>query len=242
MISRFFTGMRFFGRGWSVAFGRGELVPFVLLPGLLAIALTLGGAVWTRHAASAFVARHTAGHGALVGVLVWIAVQAFVLATGYVFYVVSCLVATAPFAGALSVRAEAFASGAPVAKEGFGAALSASLRGAGHTLLGAILYLGLSLPLFVLQWIALPLAPLFWLAGLVLSALFFAFDGFNEPLHRRAAGFGAKWRFVLAHGAESLGFGTAVALLMAIPLVNLIVTPVSVVGGTLLYVELTRQK
>ena len=93
-------------------------------------------------------------------------------------------------------------------------------------------------PIFIVHWLVPPLAPLCWLAGLVQTALFFAFDGFNEPLHRRGLGFAAKWRFLVDHLAESLGFGSLVAVLMAVPLVSVLVAPIAVVGGTLLFVEL----
>ena len=60
------------------------------------------------------------------------------------------------------------------------------------------------------------------------------------PLSRRQASFADKWRFVAAHLADALGFGTAVALAMAVPGLGLIVPPAAAVGATLLYVDLTR--
>jgi CysZ protein len=138
----------------------------------------------------------------------------------------------------LSERAEHRATGTPVAAQSLARALLLSARGAGQALLGVIAYLAIAVPLFVLHWIVPAAAPLLWLASLLQTALFFAFDGFNEPLHRRGAGFAEKWRFVGAHLAESLGFGLAVALCMMVPLISVVVAPVAVVGGTLLYLEL----
>ncbi|HEX4456342.1 MAG TPA: EI24 domain-containing protein, partial [Polyangia bacterium] len=177
-------------------------------------------------------------HGSLVGRLLWLLALLVVGAGAYIIYVVACLVTTAPFAGLLSERTEIAVAGAPLASHGFGRALGLSLRGAAHTLVGVALYVAIAAPLFVVHWLVPPLAPLCWIASALQTALFFAFDGFNEPLHRRGLGFAAKWRFVGAHLAESLGFGVIVAVLMAVPLVSVLVAPLAVVGGTLLHHDL----
>jgi CysZ protein len=240
MITRFFRGMGYFGRGWRVAFGAGALVPWVLLPALLTVVVSGGGAWLTWRWAAELVHRHAAGHGELWGALVWIAVVLVVLATAYVLYVASCLLATAPFAGLLSEGAERVATGQRVPETTWQRMLALAARGLGHSILAVLFYLALAVPLFVLQWLAPPLAPLVWVLGLAQAALFFAFDAFNEPLHRRGAGFVAKWRFIGAHLAESLGFGVGVALLMMVPFLSIIVTPVAIVGGTLLYLDLGK--
>ena len=241
MIARFFRGMGYFGRGWRVAFGSGRVVPFVLLPALVTVAVAGGGTFFAYRWAADFVARQAAGHGALWGAIVWLFVVVFVLATAYVLYVASCLLATAPFAGILSERAEHVHTGQRVAPARWREVLALSVRGLGQGLLGVMLYLAIAVPLFFLQWFVPVIAPLVWIAGVVQAALFFAFDAFNEPLHRRGSSFGGKWRFIGTHLAESLGFGTGVALLMMVPLVSVIVTPVAIVGGTLLYLDLAAQ-
>jgi CysZ protein len=241
MISRFFNGMSYFARGWRVAFGERTLVPWVLLPALLTVVVSGGGAWLTWHWAMDYVHRQTAGHGAVWGFFVWLGVMLLVLASAYVLYVASCWLTTAPFAGILSERAEHVATGEKVVPIGWGAALALSLRGVGHALLTVLFYLGIAIPLFVVQWLAPPLSPFVWVAGLVQAALFFAFDAFNESLHRRGAGFGQKWRFIGRHLAESLGFGCGVAFLMMVPFLSVIVTPVAIVGGTLLYLDLSKK-
>jgi CysZ protein len=234
--------MGYFGRGWRVAFGHGRVVPFVLLPAALTVAVAGGGTFFAYRWAADFVARHSAGHGALWGAIVWLFVVIFVLATAYVLYVASCLLATAPFAGVLSERAEHAHTGTAVPAQTWRQIAALSVRGLGQAILGVLLYLAIAVPLFILQWVAPVLAPFIWIAGVVQAALFFAFDAFNEPLHRRGASFGGKWRFIGTHLAESIGFGTGVALLMMVPLLSVIVTPVAIVGGTLLYLDLAAQR
>lgn len=237
MISRFFSGMGYVGRGFTFAFGRRSLAPWVLLPGLLTLAVTIGGAVFGWRYLGMLAHQH-AGDSSIAGAFFWLLAVLAVGAGAYLLYVVCCLVATAPFAGLLSERTETAATGTPPPPPGFGRALGLAARGAGQALAGVALYVAIAAPLFLVHWLVPPLAPLCWVASFVQTALFFAFDGFNEPLHRRGLGFGGKWRFVRAHLAESLGFGLAVALLMAVPLVSVLVAPVAVVGGTLLQTDL----
>jgi CysZ protein len=241
MISRFFRGMGYFGRGWHAAFGERALVPWVLLPALITVVVSSGGAWLAWRWATDFVHRQAAGHGAIWGFFVWLGVMIFVLASAYVLYVACCLLTTSPFAGILSERAEHLATGEKVVPLGWRAGVSLAVRGVGHALLAVMCYFGIAIPLFLLQWVAPPLSPFIWIAGIVQAALFFAFDAFNEPMHRRGAAFGAKWRFIGTHLAESLGFGTGVALLMMVPFLSVIVTPVAIVGGTLLFLDLSSR-
>src|SRR2546427_306719 len=81
----------------------------------------------------------------------------------------------------------------------WGRALALSARGVGQAILGVLLYLSIAVPLFALQWVATPLAPVLWVASLIQTALFFTFDAFYEPLHRRGYSFGQKWRFIGTH-------------------------------------------
>jgi CysZ protein len=238
MIARFFRGMGYFGRGWRVAFGHARVVPFVLLPAAVTVIIAGGGTWFAYHWAQDLVARHAAGHGAIWGAIVWLLVWLFVLATAYVLYVASCLLATAPFAGVLSERAEHVHTGEKVPPQTWREIAGLSARGIGQAILGICLYLAIAVPLFLIHWTVPVLAPFIWVVGVVQTALFFAFDAFYEPLHRRGASWGGKWSFINKHLAESLGFGTGVALLMVVPFFSIIVTPVAIVGGTLLYLDL----
>jgi CysZ protein len=241
MIQRFFSGMGAFGRGWRFAFSRGGLAAWTLLPALIAIIVTGLGTWGAAHFVGAWLDAHTNGRGALVGALVWVGVMLVAAAAAYVLYVASCVLATAPFAGVLSERTEKLATGGPLPPSSFGREVGLALRGIGQALLGITCYLAIAVPLFIVHWVVPALAPVVWVLSLLEAALFFAYDAFNEPLHRRGASFGAKWAFIRAHLAESLGFGTAVALVMMIPLVSVVVVPVAVIGGTLLYLELGKQ-
>ena len=75
------------------------------------------------------------------------------------------------------------------------------------------------------------------LVGLGLAALFLAYDGFDYPLARRGATFGAKWVYLVRHPAQTMGFGAGATLLYLIPFAFLVAPPFAAVGATLVFLE-----
>jgi CysZ protein len=77
--------------------------------------------------------------------------------------------------------------------------------------------------------------------GVGLSALwtwtFLAFEFLNYPLGRRSYSFRQKLHTIWNHKGLALGCGLGVFLVLLIPFFNLICIPISVVGGTLLYLQ-----
>jgi len=67
--------------------------------------------------------------------------------------------------------------------------------------------------------------------------IFLAFEFLSYPLSRRDYSFRQKRQIVWRHLSLALGFGLGVFLILLIPLLNFVCIPVSVVGGTLLYVR-----
>jgi uncharacterized protein involved in cysteine biosynthesis len=223
---RFFRGVASLGRGAQLAFGDRALRRWVLMPFFLAVALVAALIVF----GIVYAVRRDIGHNAfsvIVGAIAFSVVAYF----GALFF------AIAPFAGVLSARAETLALGAAPLAVPLRHAVAEAARGLGHTLLGFTLYVTTSLMLVVAHVFLPMLAPLIWIAGLLQTALFVAYDFFDPTLSRRVRGFGDKWRYIAAHRAEALGFGAATAILLAIPIVGLLVPPVAVVAATLLVIE-----
>jgi CysZ protein len=163
-----------------------------------------------------------------------------VVALGYVGFVVLLSLACAPFCSALSDRVECYATGRPIPKRALGATLYEALRGIGHALLRLGIYVVISVPLYLLGVVVPPASPVFAGLGMLVTTYFLAYDFFDYPLSSRERGFGEKWRYVMAHQAESLGFGAMVGLLLAVPALNVLVAPFAAVGAALLYVDLER--
>lgn len=83
------------------------------------------------------------------------------------------------------------------------------------------------------------LIPLMQLPALALGASLVSFEYFGYPVSHRSSNLFAVLGFTLRHPAVSLGFGTFLLLMMAVPFASLVYIPLAVVGATLLYAELT---
>jgi uncharacterized protein involved in cysteine biosynthesis len=78
------------------------------------------------------------------------------------------------------------------------------------------------------------------LIGIALAALFLAYDGFDYPLARRGASFGAKWAFLVRHPGLTIGYGLGASALYLIPFAVFVASPFAAVGATLAYIDLEK--
>jgi CysZ protein len=69
--------------------------------------------------------------------------------------------------------------------------------------------------------------------GFLLGATVACLDFFDGPLDRAGLSFAQKLRYIARTAPASLGFGLACAVLIAIPLVNLLCLPLCMVAGTI---------
>jgi len=76
-------------------------------------------------------------------------------------------------------------------------------------------------------------------AGVLLSAYMFAFEYLGYPMDRRRFSFSEKRRFLRSRIRSIMGFGLGNLAVASIPLVNLLLIPAAVVGGTLLFLDLS---
>ena len=78
------------------------------------------------------------------------------------------------------------------------------------------------------------------LIGIALGGLSLAYDGFDYPLARRGATFGAKWAFLARHPALTLGYGAGATVLYLIPLAVFVASPFAAVGATLAFIDIEK--
>jgi CysZ protein len=76
--------------------------------------------------------------------------------------------------------------------------------------------------------------------GALASAILLARETMDGPMSRRRFGYGRKLRVISENAVVSLTHGAWVALFMWVPLLNVVVLPFAVVGGTLLFLRLER--
>lgn len=77
--------------------------------------------------------------------------------------------------------------------------------------------------------------------GLGLGVVFLAYDGFDFPLSRRGASFGAKWRFLVLHPGLTIGYGLATTVLYLVPLALVVAPAISSVGATLVFLDVQKR-
>ncbi len=177
----------------------------------------------------------------LEAMLWWMAVKTLQVALFLVFAVIAWVIGNmigSPFWDVLAERTEQKLLDRPETPFDWRIAAGDALMSVRHSLLGLLLYalvMGLLLALNLLPGLGTALY-----AGLSypITALFLAREVMDIPLSRRRTPFAAKIRFLAQHKALVGGLGTATMGLFIVPLVNILVMPFAVMGGTLLYCHL----
>lgn len=247
VIVEFFRGVGYAFSGVGLVISRPALWPNVLLPILVTgflFALGIAGFVYfisdwvpqtdasvPQDTPLAFL--WTFFHNLLTyGIYVGLAVL-----YGVVVYFISTIIAT-PFNDGISSRVEELRLGPYREESSWGTFFGDLVQSYSHSVLNLLVWLvsvGLA---FVLN-----LIPGFGtIAAAVLTAmftaLFIARESMDGAQSRRRLSFAHKMRIARHHWAMMLGFGTVGALLVWIPVVNLVVVPLGIAGGTLMYCEL----
>jgi CysZ protein len=159
-----------------------------------------------------------------------------------VFFLFTRLASTlaSPFNDLISERAEALATGwsdqTPLS-------LVTLLRDAGRSLVHSFKILGVymvllfvGLPFLLIPWIG---GPLFTVFGALVSSYMHAYEYLGYPMDRRRFSFAEKRSFIRSHMRSAMGFGLGNLAVASIPLLNVLFVPAAVVGGTLLFLELS---
>ncbi len=157
----------------------------------------------------------------------------------YLFSSVGRILA-APFLEILTRKTEELATGSP-APEG-PAWLSSIARVAWQETVKLFIYAGVLLALMLLSLI-MPLVgggPSAVLAWLV-TVFFLAMEFLDYPLERRGLSLGQKAKATWDTTPGWLGFGCAVFVLGIVPVLNMVMLPLSAVGGTLFFLDLQTQ-
>jgi CysZ protein len=119
------------------------------------------------------------------------------------------------------------------------------LKDSGRLLVHSFRLLGLYLALLILG-LVLVLIPvigpaLYTCFGVLLSAYMFAYEYFGYPMDRRRFSWAQKQKFVRSRLGSTLGFGLGNVAFAAIPIINFFFIPAAVVGGTLLFLDMTKE-
>jgi len=235
-VVRLLRGLACLFRAVPIIMGSRRMVLLALLPFVICLAIYVGFFVvvlaLSDNVADAVVAPGTPLRNALHAALV-IAFPLVFLIVAVFTYAVACLAVAAPLYEWLSAATERHLGGgvaeAPFSLRGMAADLA---RGVGHGL--AVLLL----ELFVLVF-GLLLVPVTTVVAVLASAALLSLEFLDYPMERRRMSLGGKARFVRRHAWELVGLGLPLLAGLAVPVIGAACLPVGVVGGTLLFLELT---
>jgi CysZ protein len=213
------------------------VVPVVLNVGLVVAALVsvvlltplaVDWLLWARPAAP--------GPAFVWKVLTWtLALWLFVVAM-VVLYLSSGVVGS-PFYDRLAQAVERVETGVePPETWGEWAGLTAA--SVGHSAAALLLWAVALVVLSLLGLIPVVGAVIELVLSILLTVVLVSREMVDGALTRRRLSFLAKIRFMWRHAAAMLGLGCATGALVWIPLLNFVVIPAAVVGGTLLVLEL----
>ena len=169
--------------------------------------------------------------GLLVAVLLWV--------VGLVVSLAFASIIAAPFNDLLSEAVEKIVAG----NEGPPFSVAELVRGALRSLLLESAKLALFVlvmgPLFVASF-AIPVAgqAIYTVVGFFFAAFYFGIDYVDWPASRRGHGTRWRFRFAMRNLMPMLGFGVGVWVLLFVPVLNLLLMPAAVAGGTQLFLDL----
>ena len=208
---------------------RHRLWAYLVVPMLLDLALGLSAIYavqrWLRHEdwlASLITSQPVIGWLVLIGLTSVGATVVFLVAQPLLLAV---------FSDRLSEKVEKHARGtAPTA-----ALLPSIGRALAHGLLKLVLY---GLAAFVGALVSGFLSPVIGtFIGVGIASIFVAYDGFDYPLSRRGATFGAKWAYLATHPLQTLAFGLGATVLYLVPLALFVAPPFVAAGATLAFLD-----
>ena len=111
-----------------------------------------------------------------------------------------------------------------------------------HSILGLTAYILLAAPLLLVNVVPVVGSVLYAVCGFSLTSLFLARDLLDVPLSRRRMSFLHKVDYLRDHLWLCLGLGLGTTMLLLVPLLDLLVLPCSVLGGTLLFLAIELEE
>jgi CysZ protein len=242
----FTESLRYVATGWRLMRTPG-LRRFVWMPLLINLAVFGALGWWLNTWASEWLASWSVFTSlsdwwivrALETLLRWLLTLVLLFSMAFLFTLLANLIG-APFNGLLAERVEAHLTGSSTPPAPALATLIRSVPRLMGSEVAKLLYLIVWLiPLLIIQFIPVInlVAPLI---AFLFGAWMFALEYMDYPLGNHGALFRDVRRVLRQRRRVAFGFGSGVAVLSTIPLINLFIMPVAVAGATALYVDHLR--
>ncbi len=179
------------------------------------------------------------------GVVVWLyrlaSAFSFLLALALLTLLTVTLstVCAAPFNDALSEAIEVREAGRPPLPFSLVRIVRELAQAIGLAAFRLVLYALIVGPLWLLSWLVPGVGQALYVGvWLLFTAAYFALDYVDWPATRRGHSLRQRFGLLARYPLRMLGFGFAVWATLFVPLLNLVFMPLSVAGGTLLFLDL----
>jgi len=240
-FAQFRTGFAFFRSGVTTVITQTHLWPYVFIPAVLTVTALVGAVVgtwmvidwltasmWTAAAGSSFAWQ------LFLYVVQWTVRILVVMAFSLAAYLVAGLVAV-PFNDRLSNDIELQVLGPVDEAFDLGVMIGDLLMSLRHTLAGLLLWAVLMSLLFLLNLVPGVGSVLGTIGSVFVSCLLLSRETMDGCMSRRRLAFMHKLRIVRANLWLCVGLGFGAWLCMWVPLMNFLVLPMAVAGGTRMF-------
>ena len=220
---------------------RRALWPLVLVPALINIVLfagalwfVLGGADdllgtwWAKPALETWIDWLWRG----LWYVAWLVALVLGVVLAYVGVLLVGGIVASPFNDALSERTETALTGRAEVPQPGETFLGGVLRSVGSAIAITAIYGVLVGPVLLLNLVPVLGSVAATILGVLLGGFFVALEYADTVFGRYGLSLGEKFRLLRADKALAFGFGLGASLLLMIPLLNFLVIPIAVVGGT----------
>ena len=151
-------------------------------------------------------------------------------------------IASSPFYDVLASRVETEELGVSDDDTSWSRVLSDAWMSVRHSIAGLGLYLVVQVGLLALHLVPVVGSVLNAVLGAAVTVAFVSREVMDIPLSRRRLSFGDKLIYLSDNRRVIGGHGAVVALLLLIPMANLLVTPLAVLGATLVFCDIEAQR
>lgn len=240
-LERFGRGLTYPLRGLRFLRANTQLIGWAVAPMFITLVMITGAAWLTWTLADDLVQWLWPRPENGLAVLWWFVVNSLRLAlfvvSVVVFWVVGNMLSS-PFYDVMAEKTEALLLDRPEQPFDWRIVLGDAWLSIRHSALGLGMYIVVMVLLFSLNLIPGIGSALYTVLSWTASVFFVAREMMDIPLSRRRTPFRDKLRWMSEHKALLAGLGSSCMLLLMVPLVDLVVMPVAVMGGTLLFVHL----
>jgi CysZ protein len=211
---------------------------FSILTALVVTSLFVWGSLRTHAFLMGALPPATDGLWSWIRPIIWLALLIACLLGALSTGAIVSSITAAPFNDRLSERVEEQILGQVDSPFAWSAFLGDVLQGVAHSLLNLAIYLPLSVVALALNLLPGLGSIASWIAGTTLTAAMLSLELTDFPQARRRFTWREKVSLVRQQTAPMIGFGLAATSMLAIPFMSLVLAPIGVVGGTLLFAAL----